>query len=195
MALVLALGFLSSLSSMVTLLGFITAGLALALQNVILSVVAYFFLVGRYGVRAGDRVTISGVTGEVVEVGLVRLYMMELAASGSDLRPTGRIAVFSNSVLFQPSALFKQLPGTDYAWHTVSLTLAAEVDSSAAETRLLDAVNGVYKKYAASIQSQHDAFEQSLNVQVAPPGPERSVKYTDAGLVVSVRYPVEIRQA
>lgn len=131
----------------------------------------------------------------MVEVGLVRLYMMELAAAGNDLRPTGRIAVFSNSVLFQPSALFKQLPGTDYAWHTVSLTLAADVDLGAAETRLFDAVNGVYKKYSDSIQRQHDVFEQSVNIQVAAPTPERSVKYTDAGLVVSVRYPVEIHRA
>ena len=189
------LSLVTEFGSFATFAGFITAGIAVALQNLILSVVAYFFLVGRYGVRAGDRVTISGVTGEVVEVGLVRLYMMELAAIGNDLRPTGRIAVFSNSVLFQPSALFKQLPGTDYTWHTVSLTLAADADLSAAEIRLLDAVNGVYKKYSDSIQRQHDAFEQSVNIQVAPPTPERSVKYTESGLVVSVRYPVEIRRA
>jgi small-conductance mechanosensitive channel len=189
------LSLVTEFGSFATFAGFITAGIAVALQNLILSVVAYFFLVGRYGVRAGDRVTISGVTGEVVEVGLVRLYMMELAAIGNDLRPTGRIAVFSNSVLFQPSALFKQLPGTDYTWHTVSLTLGTDADLSAAETRLLDAVNGVYKKYSDAIQRQHDAFEQSVNIQVAPPAPERSVKYTDAGLVVSVRYPVEIRRA
>ena len=100
MALILALGFLSSLSSVVTVLGFITAGLALALQNVILSVVAYFFLVGRYGLRAGDRVTVSGVTGQVMEVGLVRLFLMELAGTGSDMHPTGRVASFANSIIF-----------------------------------------------------------------------------------------------
>jgi small-conductance mechanosensitive channel len=193
--LAIVLSLITEFGSFATFAGFITAGIAVALQNLILSVVAYFFLVGRYGVRAGDRVTISGVTGEVVEVGLVRLYMMELATTGNDMRPTGRIAVFSNSVLFQPSALFKQLPGTDYSWHTVSLTLAPDVDLTAAETRLSEAVNSVYGKYSDAIQRQHFAFEQSINVQVAPPAPERSVKYTDAGLVVSVRYPVEIRRA
>jgi len=35
-----------------------TAGVAVALQSVILSVAAYFFLIGRYGVKVGDRVTI-----------------------------------------------------------------------------------------------------------------------------------------
>jgi small-conductance mechanosensitive channel len=194
-ALAVVLSLVTEFGSFATFAGFITAGIAVALQNLILSVVAYFFLVGRYGVRAGDRVTISGVTGEVVEVGLVRLYMMELTASGNDLRPSGRIAVFSNSVLFQPSALFKQLPGTDYSWHTVSLTLAPDVDLSAAETRLSDAVNSVYGKYRDDIQQQHSAFEQSVNVQIPVPAPERSVKYTDAGLVISVRYPVVTRHA
>ncbi len=189
------LSLVTEFGSFATFAGFITAGIAVALQNLILSVVAYFFLVGRYGVRAGDRVTISGVTGEVVEVGLVRLYMMELSTAGSELRPTGRIAVFSNSVLFQPSALFKQLPGTDYSWHTVSLTLAPDVDLASAETRLSEAVNSVYSKYSDAIQRQHLAFEESMNLQVTPPAPERSVKYTDAGLVISVRYPVELRRA
>jgi hypothetical protein len=31
--------------------------------------------------------TIAGVTGSVVEIGLVRIYLMELA--GPDFRPTG----------------------------------------------------------------------------------------------------------
>jgi small-conductance mechanosensitive channel len=193
-ALAVVLSLITEFGSFATFAGFITAGIAVALQNLILSVVAYFFLVGRYGVRAGDRVTISGVTGEVVEVGLVRLYMMELTASGTDLRPSGRIAVFSNSVLFQPSALFKQLPGTDYSWHTVSVTLGADVDLSAAEARLSEAVNSVYNKYRDAIQRQHLAFEQSVNIQVPVPAPERSVKYTDAGLIISVRYPVETRR-
>ncbi|MGD1093622.1 MAG: mechanosensitive ion channel family protein, partial [Bryobacteraceae bacterium] len=118
------MALISEFGSLATYAGFVTAGLAVALQNVILSVVAYFFLIGRYGVRVGDRVTITGVTGNVIDIGLMRIYLMELAGNGPDLRPTGRIVVYSNSVIFQPTALFKQVPGTDYVWHTLTLTLA-----------------------------------------------------------------------
>jgi small-conductance mechanosensitive channel len=194
-SLTVVLSFVTEFGSFATFAGFITAGIAVALQNLILSVVAYFFLIGRYGARVGDRLTISGVTGQVIEVGLVRLYMMELLGSGSDLRPTGRIVVFSNSVLFQPSAFFKQLPGTDYAWHTVSLTLDSNADLDAAENRIMTAVNGVYSHYKDSIARQHAAFERSVNLQVSEPAPERYVKYTDQGLEFSIRYPVEIRRA
>jgi hypothetical protein len=72
----------------------------------------------------GDRISVAGVTGDVVDVGLVRLYLMELAGTGVDLYPTGRIVVFSNAVLFQATTpLFKQLPGAEYTWHEVAVAL------------------------------------------------------------------------
>lgn len=75
--LVIAFSFATELGSVATFAGLLMAGVAVALQNVILSVAGYFFLIGKYGVRVGDRVQISGVTGEVVEIGLVRLHVME----------------------------------------------------------------------------------------------------------------------
>ena len=75
--LVLLFGFVTQFSSLATFAGFISAGIAVGLQSILLSVAAYFFIVGRYGVRVGDRITVAGVTGDVIEVGLVRFYMME----------------------------------------------------------------------------------------------------------------------
>jgi small-conductance mechanosensitive channel len=111
---VLTVGFVSEFSSLATFAGFITAGIAVGLQAVLLSVAAYFFIIGRYGIRVGDRISVAGITGDVVDIGLVRLYLMELAGTGLDFYPTGRIVVFSNSVLFQTGTpLFKQIPGTE----------------------------------------------------------------------------------
>ena len=45
--------------------------------------VGYFFLIGKYGIRVGDRVQIGEVSGEIIELGLVRMYLMELAGHGS----------------------------------------------------------------------------------------------------------------
>ena len=73
------------------------------------------------------------MSGDVVEIGLVRLYLMELIGEEGDLHATGRVVGFSNSVLFQPAASFRQVPGTDYVWHTVTLILAPESDPQLAE--------------------------------------------------------------
>ena len=130
----IAFALASEVGSLATFAGFITAGLAIALQNVILSVVAYFFLIGKFGVRVGDRVQVTGVTGDVIDLGLVRLHLMEISADG---QPTGRVVVFSNAVLFQPSAFYKQLPGADYTWHEVTFTLAPQTDYRLAQARIL----------------------------------------------------------
>lgn len=66
----------------------------------------YFVVIGRYGIRVGDRIPVAGVIGDVIDIGLVRMCLMELAGTGIDLYSIGRIVVFSNSVLFQATRLY-----------------------------------------------------------------------------------------
>ncbi len=73
---IVGFAFASELGSIVTFAGLITAGLAVAMQSVLVSIVGYFFLIGKYGIRVGDRVQIGDVTGEVIDLGLVRMYLM-----------------------------------------------------------------------------------------------------------------------
>jgi len=193
LTLIIVMAFVSEVGSLATYVGFLTAGLAVALQNVILAIVAYFFLIGRYGVRVGDRITLAGVTGRVVEIGLIRIYLMELA--GVELRSTGRMIVLSNAVLFQPSALFKQIPGADYTWHTVVLTLAPGADLTQAQTRLKSAADSAFEKYRASIERQFAAVQRLVDFDSAAPSPEIHVRFTEKGLEFSVRYPVEAEHA
>jgi small-conductance mechanosensitive channel len=188
-------GFVSEFGSLATYAGFVTAGVAVALQSPILSVVAYFFLIGRYGIKVGDRVTIAGVTGEVIEIGFVRIYLMELAGSGSDLHPTGRVVVFSNSVIFQPAALYKQMPGIDYVWHTATLTLMGDNDFQIAEKTLNAAVDSAYKKYGGRIEQQYEDVQKSVDIHIAAPGPQSRLRYIDEGLQYTVRYPADIQHA
>ena len=196
MGIVLVLGFVSEFSSLATFAGFVTAGIAVGLQAVLLSIAAYFFLIGRYGIRVGERVSVAGVTGDVVEIGLVRLYIMELAASGGDLYPTGRIAVFSNSVFFQAGMPFyKQIPGTDYTWHEVAVPIVAGSNYKSVEEKILQAVNSVYDGYRKDIERQHTDVERRIDIYMQAPNPEPQLRFTDKGLEFRVRYPVELRRA
>ena len=94
--------FATELGSLATFAGLITAGVAVAMQSVLVSMVGYFFLIGKYGIRVGDRVQVGTVTGEVIDLGLVRLHLMELSGHGA-LGPTGRVVAFANSIVFQAS--------------------------------------------------------------------------------------------
>jgi len=199
MFVIVLLGFVSDFSSLATYAGLITAGVAVALQTVILSVAAYFFLVGRYGVRVGDRVTVAysavtSVTGDVVDIGLVRFYLMELAGSGIDLKPTGRIVVFPNSVLFQTNPLFKQFPGTEYMWREIGFPMRADSDVALAEKELLASANTLYAEYKPALERQHAGLEQSMGMHVDVPKPYARLRLIATGLEVVVNYPVPLRQ-
>jgi hypothetical protein len=101
-ALVVAFSFASDLTSLATFLGLLTAGLAVALQSVILSALGYFILVGRRGIKLGDRVQISGVTGDVTDIGWLQFQLREI--DNKTQQPTGHVVTFSNSfVLASPA--------------------------------------------------------------------------------------------
>jgi small-conductance mechanosensitive channel len=195
MGIVLILGFVSEFSSLATFAGFITAGLAVGLQTILLSVAAYFFLVGRWGIRVGDRISVAGVTGDVVDVGLVRLYLMELAGTGVDLFPTGRIVVFSNAVLFQAATpLYKQLPGAEYTWHEVAIGVNPGGKYDLVEAKMLEAVQAVHSGYRDELHRQLGATERRIDIQMQVPEPQGQLQYTDTGLEYVVRYPVGLQQ-
>lgn len=105
LVLVLVFHFTSEIGALVTVLGFTAAGIAFALQNVILAIAGYFTMAAPNGIRVGDRVSLQGpfgyVHGEVLEIGFVRIRLQELAGEG--MRPTGRVVVFPNSVVFTGS--------------------------------------------------------------------------------------------
>jgi small-conductance mechanosensitive channel len=195
-AIIVVLAFASELGSVVTFAGLITAGIAVAMQNVITSIVGYFFLIGKYGLRVGDRVTIAGVTGEVVEIGLVRIHVMELAGT-NDAQPSGRIVAFSNSIVFQPTAgIFKQIPGTNFVWHELKLTLASETDYHAAKDRIVKAVDAALGQYRENIAAQRRLVEENLtSVSAGELQAKVRLHYTASGIEATVRYPVELGKA
>ncbi len=193
---VLLFGFVTRFDSLATFAGFITAGIAVGLQTILLSVAAYFFIVGRYGIRVGDRITVAAVTGDVIDVGLVRFYLMELAGSGNALNPTGRVAVFSNAVLFQAGTpLYKQLPGTGYAWHELTVKLAEGADYKVVCDAIVRAVHAVFEGYRESIERQHKAVQQWMQASIDSPAVESRLQLSGGVFQLWVRFPVEIQEA
>jgi len=188
--------FATELSSLATFAGLITAGLAVAMQSVLVSVVGYFFLIGKYGIRVGDRVQIGNVTGEVIDLGLVRLHLMELSGEGS-LSPTGRVVAFANSIIFQASGgLFKQMAGINLAWREITLSLPTGVDYAALKQRLIAAVIDVIQDYRDDIVRQTQELQRAAASSAAGDAqPTVQLRFSAAGVDAVVRYPVQLQHA
>jgi hypothetical protein len=86
-----------------TYFGLLTAGMAVALQNVILASLGYLVLMGNRGFRIGDRIQISGISGDVINMGMLQFQLREFDVGKE--RFTGHIATFSNSLVFMSPAI------------------------------------------------------------------------------------------
>ena len=102
-AVVILIVLASDLKSVATYFGLLSAGLLLAMQNVIPASLGALLLVGKRGIRIGDRVQVSGITGDVINMGLLQFQLREFDVHKQ--RFTGHVATFSNSLVFLSPAI------------------------------------------------------------------------------------------
>jgi small-conductance mechanosensitive channel len=195
-AAVVGLSFVTEISSFATFAGLLTAGLAVAMQSVLVSVVGYFFLIGKYGIRVGDRIQIGTVVGEVIDLGLVRMHLMELNQQGP-LGPTGRVVAFANLIVFQASGgLFKQIPGVNLSWHETTLTLPAVNDYAALKDKLLAAISAVVRDYGEEIERQTKEIQKTTaSTSVNAAAPQVQMHLANGRMEALIRYPVHLEHA
>ena len=198
-ACIIGLNVVTEIGTFATFAGLLTAGVAVAMQSVLVSVVGYFFLIGKYGIRVGDRIQIGAVVGEVIDLGLVRMHLMELNTQGP-LGPTGRVVAFANLIVFQTSGgLFKQIPGVNLSWHETVLALPAVADYAGLKDELVRAIGGVVEGYRDEIARQTRELVQSTGSgtvdRAAAAVAQVHLRLVDGRMEALVRYPVHHEDA
>jgi small-conductance mechanosensitive channel len=193
---IVGLSFATEISTFATFAGLLTAGVAVAMQSVLVSIVGYFFLIGKYGIRVGDRIQIGTVVGEVIDIGLVRMHLMELHSDGP-LGPTGRVVAFANLIVFQASGgLFKQIPGVNLSWHESTVVLPDVSDYSALKTRLLAAITRVVEAYRDEFVRQANAIKESTDsISVNDTQPQVQMHLANGRMEALIRYPISLTHA
>jgi small-conductance mechanosensitive channel len=193
---IVALSSVTEVSTFATFAGLLTAGLAVALQSVLVSVVGYFFLIGKYGIRVGDRIQIGTVVGEVMDLGLVRMHLRELNQQGP-LGPTGRVVAFANLIVFQASGgLFKQLPDVNFSAHETTLTLPVVSDYGALKDKLLAAISAVVNEYSKELLRQTQETTRTIaSGTVGAAEPQVQMRLSNGRMDAQIRYPVLLERS
>ncbi len=117
-------------SQVPTILGLATAGLTVVFQDHILAFFGWFVLMGRNGIRVGDWVEISGVGGEVVEVGLFRTTLIEMGNWTEKGHPTGRRISFVNKFAMS-GQFFNFSTNGQWMWDELTVNVPAVAESFA----------------------------------------------------------------
>lgn len=64
--------------SLTTAISLVTAGLAFALQRVITSIAGYFIILRGKAFTVGDRISMGGVRGDVIDLGFIQTTILEM---------------------------------------------------------------------------------------------------------------------
>ena len=155
LAILLVAGFLSiwfdNPERLATVLGFVSAGLAFALQKVVTSIAAYFVILRGQVFRAGDRILMSGVRGDVISLGFTRTTIMEMGQPPGE-RPddpnvwiksrqfTGRIVTVTNDKIFE-TPVFNYSREFPFIWEELTLPVKYTGNRQRAEEIILEVVN------------------------------------------------------
>lgn len=117
--------WLKGFGQIITILGFLAAGIAIALKEPIVNLFGWFFTVWNGSFRLGDRVEIAGVKGDVIEIGLFQFKLMELHAWVDGDQYTGRILFIPNSKIFtEIKANYSTI--SEYIWHEFDFCITFE---------------------------------------------------------------------
>jgi small-conductance mechanosensitive channel len=103
-------------------LAIVGAGLAIALQDLVKDLLGWIFILQNGVFSQGDRITVGAVTGEVIDIGLLRTTLLEVG-----LVPASNLDVLERTgkTLTIPNAFFLTHPVTNH--HTTSDFVRAEM--------------------------------------------------------------------
>jgi small-conductance mechanosensitive channel len=111
-----------------TIVGLVTAGITIAMQDFIIAFFGWFVLMGKNGIRIGDWVEINGVGGEVTEIGLMSTTLLETGDLAERGHPTGRRITFLNSFAIR-GKYFNFSTAGQWMWDEISLSIPASGDT------------------------------------------------------------------
>jgi small-conductance mechanosensitive channel len=170
-----------------TIVGLVTAGLTIAMQDFILAFFGWFALIGKNGIRVGDWVEIDGVGGEVTEVGLMSTTLLETGDLADRGHPTGRRITFLNSFAIRGKYFNFSTTG-QWMWDEITVSIPASGDSQELVERIRKAVEKETEKSAAVAEHEWKRGARGDGLSRFSANPVVSLRPSSEGIDLRVRY-------
>lgn len=181
-------------SGIATYIGLLTAGLAIALSDVLKNLAGWLFLVTRRPFRLGERIEIGEHKGDVVDIRAFRFTLLEVAGDRiAAEQSTGRLVHVPNGLVFT-EALANYSEGFQFVWHEIPVLVTFESNWEAAEEIVFEAVE----------ELAPDPDEAQIAQQIRESATEYRIRYThltptvyltvrDSGVLLTGRLLVNVR--
>lgn len=170
-----------------TYLGLLSAGVAVALQDPLINLAGFLFIVLRRPIEVGDRIQIGGLAGDVVDVRLLQFTLLEIGNWAGCDQSTGRIIHVPNGWVFKHTTA-NYTSGFGYIWNEISITVTFESDWRAAKHVLTRCVNDHAEHLTADATKRIDEAGARYHIRFAKLTPVVWTSVADSGVKLTMRY-------
>jgi small-conductance mechanosensitive channel len=181
------------MGSIATFLGLFSAGLAIALKDLVVNLAGWAFILWRRPFDVGDRVQIGDHAGDVIDLRIFQFTLLEIGNWVDADQSTGRIIHIPNGqVLSDTLANFTR--GFDYIWNELPVLVTFESDWRRAKTLLGE----IAQRHAAHLTDEAKAKIREVSrrfmIFYTTLTPTVYTSVADSGVLLTIRYLCSPRQ-
>lgn len=174
-------------------LGLVGAAVAFALQQPLLSLAGWLALAFGGYYRAGDRVQVGGVTGDVVDVSLLRTTLFEVGGSSTSGGYSGRVVRVANSaVLTEP--VYNHSGDFPFVWDAIEVPIRHGSDRDAAREALEAALRQTVGEEVPEARATWRQLRRKYRLPEADVEPGVGLVADENWLTYTLRYVVDYRR-
>jgi small-conductance mechanosensitive channel len=170
-----------------TIIGLVTAGLTVVMKDFIVAFFGWFTLMGKNGISVGDWVEIEGVSGEVIQIGLLTTVLLELGNWTEKGHPTGRRVAFSNSFAMERH-YFNFSTSGQWLWDEIQLTIPSGGDPYGTAEKIREIVERETQVDAEDATKDWQRVTQTYAAREFSAKPAVNLRPSTSGLELVVRY-------
>ncbi len=183
----------SVLRGVATYLGLVSAGLAIAMKDILTNMAGWGFIVWRKPFELGDRIEINQFTGDVVDIRLFQFTLLEIGNWADADQTTGRLIHIPNAMVIT-AGLANYTRGFQYIWDELAVLVTFESDWRGAKSILAD----LSAKHAASATdvaaAQIARAREKFFISSMSFDPVVYTSVQDSGVLLTLRYVVHARR-
>ncbi|MDD4392952.1 MAG: mechanosensitive ion channel [Desulfobacterales bacterium] len=184
--------FSDKLSGLTVAFGVAGAGIAFALQELIASVAGWVSMsFGRF-YKIGDRVQLGGITGDVIDIGMLRTTLMECGGWIKADQYNGRIVRVANSFIFK-EPVFNYSSDFPFLWDEIVIPVRYGSDYRLARSLFEDILNELTGEYAAQSKAIWHQMTERYMIEDVKVEPVVTLVANDNWVEYTLRYIVDYK--
>lgn len=180
--------WLPGFHSLVTFLGLLSAGLAIAMKDPLMNLAGWAFIIWRAPFSVGDRIQVGEHEGDVIDLRIFEFTLAEINNwVGGDMT-TGRVIYVPNGVVFTKSIANYSKGGFPYIWNEIPVLITFESSWKKAKKLLEEIAVRHGKLLIESAEKEERTAAQKLFITSSDLTPKVYIRVEDSGVLLTLRY-------